>query len=35
MEVGLHVPFICYTSQILNYYVHINWYKQSYGNMTS
>jgi len=35
MGVGLHVPFMCYTSQMLNDYVRINWYKQPYGHMTN
>lgn len=33
MGVGIHVPFICCTSQMINYYVHINWCEQPYGKM--
>ena len=29
------MSLLCYTPQMLNYYVHINWYEQTYGNMTN
>ena len=35
MGVEIHFPLTCYTSQLLNYYVLINWYEQPYGNMTN